>query len=233
VGAVLFAVIGMAAVGIVFNRLVLRRMIMRPVISLIMVTLGLGAVLRGVDSFLFVGIPGGIPLPLPSDPILVAGVPLAVDKVAAAAIAGCCTALIAWFARRSRTGIAWRAIADDPSAASAAGIDLQHQFTLLWLLTGLIAVIGGLLWTTIAGSGFGVALVGLKIFPIVVIGGLDSVAGTIAGAMIIGTVESLGAGYLDPQLGGGFGALASYLLLFTVLGIRPYGLFGQPHIERV
>jgi branched-chain amino acid transport system permease protein len=97
----------------------------------------------------------------------------------------------------------------------------------------VISVIAGVLWTFVAGGGFGVALVGLKVSPIVIIGGLDSVPGTIIGAMIIGLLESLGAGYLDPHLGGGFGNVASYLLLLVMLVLRPHGLLGRPRPERV
>ena len=232
-GALLFAMLGMAAFGAAFNRVVLRRIAMRPAISMIMVTLGLGALMRGIGSFLFVGTPAGIPLPIPADPVVVFGMPLAPDKLAAAAIAGCCIALVAWFAQRSRTGIAWRAVADNPSAASAAGIDVPRQLALLWMLTGGIAVIGGVLWTAIAGGGFGVALVGLKIFPIVIIGGLDSIAGTIVAAMAIGVLESLGAGYLDSFVGSGFGSILPYVALLAMLMFRPQGLFGGPRIERV
>jgi branched-chain amino acid transport system permease protein len=89
------------------------------------------------------------------------------------------------------------------------------------------------LWTFVSGGGFGVALVGLKVFPIVIIGGLDSVLGAIVGGMIIGVLESLGAGYLDSRVGGGFGNIASYLLLIGMLVARPSGLFGRPRIERV
>jgi branched-chain amino acid transport system permease protein len=85
----------------------------------------------------------------------------------------------------------------------------------------------------VAGGGFGVALVGLKIFPIVIIGGLDSLPGTIIAAMLIGILESLGAGYLDPELGGGFGMVASYILLMAMLMVRPFGMFGQVPAERV
>jgi branched-chain amino acid transport system permease protein len=75
--------------------------------------------------------------------------------------------------------------------------------------------------------------IGLKIFPIVIIGGVDSLPGTIVAAMVIGILESLGAGYLDPQLGGGFGTIVSYLLLMAMLLVRPYGQFGRPPAERV
>ena len=97
----------------------------------------------------------------------------------------------------------------------------------------MVSVCAGVLWVLVAGGGFGVALVGLKVFPIVVIGGLDSIPGTIVAAMLIGTAESLGSAYLDPLFGGGFGTMASYLLLLAMLVARPNGLFGRPPAERV
>ena len=231
--ALIFAAAGMAVLGVVFNVLILRRLTMRPVISLIMVTLGLGTLIRGAAALLFTGVPAGLPLPIPTDQVVVLGTPLAPDKLVAAATAALCVAAVGWFAAHSRTGIAWRAIADDPQAASCSGIDLNRHLSLVWALTGVIAVVAGVLWTFVAGGGFGVALIGLKIFPIVIIGGLDSIPGTIVGAMAIGVVESLGAGYLDPSVGGGFGNIVSYLLLLAVLIARPHGLFGQPRVERV
>jgi branched-chain amino acid transport system permease protein len=89
------------------------------------------------------------------------------------------------------------------------------------------------LWTFISGGGFGLVLVGLKVFPIVIIGGLDSIPGTILGAVFVGMLESMAAGYLDPLLGGGFSTIAAYLVALVVLFMRPYGLCGKPDIERV
>jgi len=94
-------------------------------------------------------------------------------------------------------------------------------------------VLAGALWTFASGGGFGVVLVGLKVFPIVIIGGLDSIPGTIVGAMIVGVLESLAAGYLDPQVGGGFSTIAAQLVLVAMLLIRPHGLFGRPDVQRV
>jgi branched-chain amino acid transport system permease protein len=88
-------------------------------------------------------------------------------------------------------------------------------------------------WTLVSGGGLGFALVGFKVFPVVIIGGLDSLGGTLVGALLIGVLESLSAGYLDPLVGGGFSTIASYLVLLAVLFVRPYGLFGRPDVERV
>ena len=232
-GAVLFAAIGMAVFGIAFNGIVVGRLTSHPVISLIMVTIGLGAMMRGTAALVFTGIPSGIPLPVSTEPWLLNGLLVSPEKLMAALIAAGAIALLSWLYHYSRTGIALRAIADDPTAASAAGINTRHLFALVWAITGITSAIAGILWVFVTGGGFGVALVGLKIFPIVIIGGLDSLPGTIVAAMSIGILESLGAGYLDPQLGPGFGTVASYGLLLAMLIARPYGLFGHAPAVRV
>ncbi len=232
-GGLVFASGGMMALAFAFSRLVLRRMTAPPVITPIMITLGLGAVMRGVGAMIFAGVPGAVSLPIPADPIIIDGVPIATDKLVAALVAALCIALVGAFYRCSRTGLALRAMADDRQTAMSVGIDVDHHFLIVWAVAGVISVAAGVLWTFVAGGGFGVALVGLKVFPIVIIGGLDSISGAIVGAMIIGVLESLGAGYLHPHLGGGFGNIASYLLLIAMLVARPAGLFGRPRIERV
>ncbi len=232
-GAMGAACAGMVAVALVFNRLVLRRMVGRPLISLIMVTLGLGALMRGAAALVFGGVPSAIPLPIPPDPLVVRGVLVSPDKLVAAAVASVCIAVVSWFFRRSRTGVALRAIADDQEAAMAMGIDVHRHFSITWAMVGVLSVLAGTLWTFVSGGGFGVVLVGLKVFPIVIIGGLDSIPGTIVGAVVVGVLESLAAGYVDPLLGGGFSNVASYLVLIAVLFVRPYGLFGRPEVERV
>lgn len=232
-GALGFACAGMVALALGFNRLILRRLVGRPLISLIMVTLGLGAFMRGAAALMFAGIPAAIPLPISQEPLVVHDVPVAVGKVIAAAVALACVAAASWFFRWSRTGIALRAIADDQQAAMAAGIDIDRHFSTAWGLVGVLSVCAGTLWTVVSGGGFGMVLVGLKVFPIVIIGGLDSIPGTLAGAVVVGVLESLAAGYVDPLLGGGFSNVASYLVLIGVLFVRPYGMFGRPDIERV
>ncbi|WP_119420399.1 branched-chain amino acid ABC transporter permease [Desertibaculum subflavum] len=227
------AMAGMVALALVFNRLVLARLIGRPLIALVMVTLGLGALMRGLAPVLFAGIPAEIPLPIPVAMLELGVLVVATDKLAAACIAAICIAAVAWFFQASRTGLAMRAIADDAGAAMAAGIDIRRHYGIAWAMAGLLCVIGGTLWTFVTGGGFGVALVGLKVFPIVILGGLANVPGCILSAILIGALEALATGYLDPHLGGGFGGVASYLVLIAVLILRPHGLLGRPAAERV
>ena len=196
-GAIGFACAATVAGALVFNRLVLRRLVGRPMISVIMVTLGLGMILRGAAPLVLGGIPNAIPLPFPSDPLIAGGLPLSPEKLAAAAAAAVCVAVVGWFFRRSRTGLALRAIADDQQTAMAVGIDIHRHLSIAWAMMATISVLAGTLWVFVAGSGFGVVLVGLKVFPIVIVGGLDSILGTIVAALVISVLESLAAGYLD------------------------------------
>jgi branched-chain amino acid transport system permease protein len=232
-GAIAFGCTGMVALAVVFSRLILNRLVGHPLISLIMVSIGLGTLMRGSAAIMFAGVPGGIPLPIPEAPLAVHGVPISSDKLLAAAVAAVCITALSWFFRRSRTGVALRAIASDQQAAMTAGISLHRHFAITWALAGALSVLAGTLWTAASGGGFGVEVLGLKVFPIVIIGGLDSISGTILAALLIGVLESLAVGYLEPVVGGGFSNVASYVVLLAALLVRPYGLFGSRDVERV
>lgn len=232
-GAIGLACAATVAGALVFNRLVLRRLVGGPMVSVIMVTLGLGMLMRGAAPLMLGGIPGAIPLPFPSDPFDAGGVMVSTEKLVTASTATVCVAVVSWFFRRSRTGLALRAMADDQQIATAVGIDIHRHLSIAWAMMAAISVLTGTLWAVVAGSGFGVVLVGLKVFPIVIVGGLDSILGTIVAALVIGVLESLAAGYLDPFVGGGFSSVASYLALIAMLFVRPYGMFGRPDIERI
>jgi len=232
-GPLAFAGAGMVALALAFNRVVLRRLVGRPLISVIMVTLGLGAVMRGLAPLLFGGIPAAFPLPISEEPLVMHGIRIAPARVVALVVAGAAIAAVGAFFRWSRTGVALRALADDQQVALSMGIDVHRHLAIAWGMVGVMAVIGGTLWTMVAGAGFGLVLLGLKVFPVVVIGGLDSFVGSLVGALAIGVLESLTAGYVDPLVGAGFSSVVPYLLLLGVLFVRPHGIFGRPEARRI
>jgi len=232
-GALAFAGAGMVALALAFNRVVLRRLVGRPLISVIMVTLGLGAVMRGLAPLLFGGIPAAFSLPISEEPLVMHGIRIAPARVVALVVAGAAIAAVGAFFRWSRTGVALRALADDQQVALSMGIDVHRHLAIAWGMVGVMAVIGGTLWTMVAGAGFGLVLLGLKVFPVVVIGGLDSLVGSLVGALAIGVLESLTAGYVDPLVGAGFSSVVPYLLLLGVLFVRPHGIFGRPEARRI
>lgn len=232
-GSLLLGFSGMMVLALTFNRVVLRRVIGGPPIAVIMVTLGLGALLRGVAGVVFRGIPGTMPVSVPEAPVLIVGVPVPPERLVAAAIAVGCAVAMTLFFHATRTGLALRAVADDQQVAAAMGIDVDRQRAITWLMVGGLSLLAGVLWTVVAVGSFGVVLVGLKVFPVVILGGLDSVLGAVLGGVVIGMIESLTAGYIDPHLGGGFSSIASYLVLVVALCVRPYGLLGHADAERV
>jgi len=231
--ALLGGAAALAALAQAFNQLALRWLAQRPAISLIMVTLGLGALLRGLAGLGFRGLPADLALPLPAAPLQLIGAWVTpTELVAAGAGLGLCAAVGVFF-RLSRAGLALRALANDSVAAAAMGIPALAYAGFAWSLAAAVAALAGVLWTAVAGGGFGVALVGLKVLPVVILGGLDSIRGALLAALAIGLLESLAAGYLDRALGGGFSTIAAYLLALAMLALRPRGLFGRERPERV
>jgi branched-chain amino acid transport system permease protein len=138
-----------------------------------------------------------------------------------------------WFFLKSRKGIAMRAVADNQQVAMAMGINVERYFALAWAMAGVVSALGGIIWGNLLGVDVHLALVGFKVFPVVILGGLDSVPGAILGGLIIGIVENVAAGYIDPYVGGGTKDFVPYVLMIIVLMVRPYGIFGKAIIERV
>lgn len=223
----------MVVFSLAVNRVIVQPLIGHPLISLIMVTLGLGALMRGAAAIAFQGVPSAVSLPIPQEPLSVLGLAVPIGRLVAAAVAAVTIVVVTCFFSRSRTGLALRAVADDQQGAMAVGIDIHRHFAITWALVGILSVVAGTLWAFVAGGGFGLILVGLKVFPIVIIGGLDSIPGTIVGGVLVGVLESLAAGYLDPIVGGGFSNIAAYLMLIAMLFVRPYGLLGRADVERI
>lgn len=232
-GSLGVGLVGMTGLALAFNYGVLRFLIGRPLIAFIMVTIAFGAVLRAIAGWVFAGVPQSVKLPFPEEPVFVGKLFLSPHELLVGVVALITVGFVSWYFMRSRAGLALRAIADDERAATAMGVSLPRYFTLTWALAGAVTVVGGVLWTYITGGGFSLVMVGLKILPIVIIGGLESISGVLIGAMLIGVLEGLTAGYIDPWAGAPVSGIIAYFVLIFVLCIRPNGLFGERTIERV
>jgi branched-chain amino acid transport system permease protein len=229
----LLAVGGMVAMGFGLERVVLRPLIGRPIIAVVMATIGLAAVLRGTAVLAFGAGTRAITMPIPDDPIPLGPVTLPPVEVVGAAVSLIFLAGFTWFFLKSRTGIAMRAVADSQQVAMAMGINVRRYFAFAWAMAGIVSALGGIVWGSMLGVDNQLALVGLKVFPVVILGGLDSVIGAVVGGLIVGIVENLAAGYFDPLVGGGTKDFVPYLLMIIVLMVRPEGIFGRRRIERV
>ena len=229
----LLAVAGMVVLGFGLERVVLRPLIGRPIISVIMATIGLAAVLRGFATLAFGAGTRAIAMPISDSPISLGPVTVPPVQVVGAGVSLVFLAGFSWFFLKSRVGVAMRAVADSQQVAMAMGINVQRYFALAWAMAGVVSALGGIVWGAMLGVDNQLALVGLKVFPVVILGGLDSIIGAVVGGLIVGVVENLAAGYLDPYVGGGTKDFVPYVLMIAVLMIRPEGIFGRRRIERV
>ena len=229
----LLAVAGMVVLGFGLERVVLRPLIGRPIISAIMATIGLAAVLRGFATLAFGAGTRAIVMPISDSPISLGPVTVPPVQVVGAGVSLVFLAGFTWFFLKSRVGVAMRAVADSQQVAMAMGINVQRYFALAWAMAGVVSALGGIVWGAMLGVDNQLALVGLKVFPVVILGGLDSIIGAVVGGLIVGIVENLAAGYLDPYVGGGTKDFVPYVLMIAVLMIRPEGIFGRRRIERV
>jgi branched-chain amino acid transport system permease protein len=223
----------MIGFGFGLERVVLRPLLGRPVVAVIMATIGLAAMLRGLTPIVFGSGTRGVFLPIGDDPIVLGPATLPPIQVLGATVAVLFFLAFSWFFKKSRMGVAMRAVADNQQVATAMGINVERYFALAWAMAGVVSALGGIIWGSMLGVDIQLALVGLKVFPVVILGGLDSIGGALVGGLIVGVVESLAAGYLDPYVGGGTKDFAPYVLMILVLMVRPYGIFGKRTIERV
>ncbi|NTU83593.1 MAG: branched-chain amino acid ABC transporter permease [Chloroflexales bacterium] len=229
---VVVAVALAAAVGILIQQLVLRPLIGEPAISVIMVTIGLSSLLRAIVGAIWGVTPLPAPQFLPRDTVTILGASVGFDKLLAIALALILFGLLTVFFRRSSEGIAMRAVADDQQAALSMGISVKRVWAVAWAIAAVTAAAGGILLMSIFGGVSGtIGRVGLIVFPVVILGGLDSIPGAIIGGLIIGLLQAFAGGYLPPELG--LGEVAPFIILILILLVRPYGLFGQKIIERV
>jgi branched-chain amino acid transport system permease protein len=228
-----FTLIVCAIIGLLIERLFLRPMIGEPIISIIMLTIGLSSVLRSVIA-IFWGTQTKVYPPIFSEKPIHLFSHIAVSEVYIYSIvfAAIFLAIFTLFFKYNRSGIAMRATADDQQAAMSMGISIKKVFALAWCIAAVVAAVGGILIGNINGINVSLSFYGLKVFPVVILGGLDSVGGAIIGGLIIGILENLCGGYLDPIIPG-IKEVAPFIVLVFILMIKPYGLFGTEEIEKV
>jgi branched-chain amino acid transport system permease protein len=223
----------MAALGAAVERTVLRPLVNRPPIILFLATLGLAYVLEGSAQLIWGTQVHGLDLGFDDTPLQVGDVLVSSFDLFAAAVAATMVALLSAFFRYTRTGLAFRAVADDQFAALAIGLRLPFIWATVWTAAGFAALVAGLLWGARLGVQFSLSLIVLKALPVLVLGGFDSILGAIVGGLIVGATEKLAEVYIGPFFGGGVEIWFAYVAALAFLLIRPSGLFGDKLVERV
>lgn len=239
--AVILAAALSALTGIVVERIALRPMVGKPVFAVAIMTIGLN-ILITIFALDLIGIdarPMGAPWGIDFSTFHVLDGALVITHRQMAAFVSAFVlvgSLLAFF-KYSRFGLAMRATAFDQEVALTQGVSVTTVFAASWAIASVLAMVGGVfIGSTPPGLDRSASIVALKALPVVVVGGLDSIAGTLVGALIIGLAEALTFTYQPqyaPFLGGNVAQVVPYLVMFLVLLVRPYGLFGTKEVERV
>lgn len=229
--AVPCTVVAAMLMGLCLERIGLRPLIGQPILASIMATLSLSLMLRGIAFFVWgaptVSLPQKI---MPTKALLIGEIFLSNELVWTFIVSTVLFVTLLLFFRFTKTGLFMRATAEGHDVAQAAGINVERIFALTWGIAAIIAAAGGIM----LGNRFGIGVttlpvMAIKAFPVVLLGGLESIAGAIIGGLVIGVLESMVGGFVDPQLA----EITPYIVLLLVLLVRPEGLFGLQRIERI
>ena len=226
--AIAGAVAVSAVLGAVVERVTIRPMLGESPISVFMITVGLASILVGVVELIWTADQRRLPEFMPRAPVMVGEAFVAPKVFYGFWVALALVLLVLAVFRYWRGGVALRATASDQGAAYAMGINVPRVFSLSWAAAGAIAAVSGVIVGTIGGISSSMGVFGLSVLVVVIVGGLDSVAGALVGGIFIGLLEAWAGAYL----GGEYKLLATFVVLVAVL-MRPYGLFGTREIERL
>jgi branched-chain amino acid transport system permease protein len=241
--AIILALILSALLGLAIERLALRPMTGQPLLSIILMTLALSQVLQGMALLLFGGVQRNFPQIFAAGkpyrittPFVYNGNPIVVilkqNLTWSFVIAVLGVLIIGAFFRFTKTGLAMRGTSEDHELAQSIGVNIHRVFGLSWALAGIVATVAGILLATSSGLDLSLSVVVLAAFPAVLLGGLESIPGTIVGGLIIGLSQGLVAASRIAVVRNA-AEIMPYVVLLIVLIIRPEGLFGQKRIERI
>jgi branched-chain amino acid transport system permease protein len=240
IAAALFAMVCVALVGAAFEALVLRRMIGQPIFAIILITIGLFLLVEPITTTIWHNPPGGLETPFGLERVTIGDVKILQVNIATVIIGAIVMGGFFLLFQYTKIGVAMRATAVDQEAALAQGISVRRVFALSWAIAGAVAVVAGMMLAGGAGPAPGLSislgLIALRAFPAIILGGLDSPGGAVVGGLIIGVAQVMTGGYISSNveaLGAEFADVVPYLIMFAVLLVRPYGLFGTREVRRV
>ncbi len=230
--AVVVALVLAFAVGAAIEALFMRPLIGQPILAAVMMTFALLSIVQGIVIAVWGTDYFSYPRVFPERPIRVAGMVLSFELVGGAIVSLAMMLFLAVFFRATKRGVQMRAVADDPAAAQASGISARRISGLAWAMGTVLAAVGGIILGLISMVFYGLDVYGLKVLPVVILGGLESFTGALIGGVIIGVLESVAEAYLGVSLKG-IKEVAPFVILMLILLAKPHGLFGQHRIERI
>jgi branched-chain amino acid transport system permease protein len=230
----LLTLVFMTLFGLILQVVVLRPLIGEPVISVIMVTIGLSIFFQALMKWLFGVFAQPFPPIFATEKVNIAGLEVQSVYLLSLVISVLIMCGFAWFFTVSKHGLAMRATAFDQQVAQSLGISVRQVFAMSWAISAVVSSVAGVVVGVVNGVSSALSFYGIKVFPAVILGGLDSVVGAVLGGLIIGVLENV-AHFIDSEFlnWGNMFQIAPFYVLIIILMIKPYGLFGTKNIERV
>ncbi len=230
----LLAILTATAMGLFIERLTLRPLVGQPVLAIVMVTIALATILGGLATLIWGAEYKAYHGLLPTITLKIGEISVPSESLIGLIVSIVTVAILMLFLRYTKIGLAMRATAEDLQVVQSVGIKATTVYAVSWVIASIVGVIGGILLGGVSGANMELAEIGLKAFAVVLLGGVNSIGGAILGGIILGMLENVAAGYLDPLLpGGGLAKVFPFIVMIIVLIFRPYGLFGLVRIERI
>ena len=232
--SLILAIVVAILMGLLIERFALRPLVGQPVLAVVMMTIALSTVLEGVATLVWGGEYKTYHGVLPTVNLQLGELSIPSETSIAMIVSIVAVAGLMLLFRYTRIGLAMRATADDEQVVQSAGVRVTTVYALSWVIASVVGVIGGILLGGVSGVMIPLAQVGIKAFAVVLLGGVNSIVGAIVAGVILGVLENVAAGYLDPLLpGGGLASVFPFMVMIVVLIFRPHGLFGLERIERI
>jgi branched-chain amino acid transport system permease protein len=233
--ALIAAIICAIILGLLVERLALRPLIGQSVLAIIMMTIALGTVLEGFATLFWGGEYKTYHDVLPSFTLQVGQVSIPPESLIGIIVSVIVVVLLLIIFRYTKIGLGMRATAENEQVVRVSGVKVTSIYAFSWIIACVVGIISGILLGGVSGVTTSLADVGSKAMAVVILGGLDSIEGAILGGIILGVLENLAAGYLDPLMpsGGGLANVFPFIIMIIVLMIRPHGLLGLKRIERI
>ena len=232
--SLLLAILVAIMMGLLIERLTLRPLVGQPELAVIMMTIALASVLEGLATLIWGAQYKTYHKVLPTVTLKLGEISIPPESLIGLTVSIVAVAILLLFFRYTKIGLAMRATAEDLKVVQSVGIRATTVYAVSWVIACVVGVIGGILSGAVSGVMIALSQVGLKAFAVVLLGGVDSIGGAIVAGIIVGVLENVAAGYLDPLLpGGGLAQVFPFIVMIIVLVFRPHGLFGMARVERI
>ena len=219
--------------GWLIERLFFERLVGESIFSMVMVTIGLVILIRGIVLVVWGAADRSFPVLLPAAPLIIGEMIFSWSMIIGALLTLVATVGLSWFFNHTRAGLTLTAVAEEPTTAISLGISVKRAVTLAWMMGSTIATAGAIVLLSGRSLTVQSADIALAALPVALLAGLESIGGLILAGAIVGIVQALVAAYVDPAIGGSASTIVPFVFMLLILLVRPTGLFGWRHVERV